>query len=552
MTAALLYSRTTESRADAFQQRAFEILPGALSWSLLIGMVLLSFLNPMLAAVIVIAFDLYWLLRLLHGTLFLVLGYLRLSMDASTNWMERLADLDALAERRPSPRRRPAHLLAAFSERLHRGALKRTLRDKRSLPGQADIRHLVIVPVCKEDAAIVEPGLRALAEQTFPAQRIAVVLALEARAPQAIRESLRALRLRYRERFTDILLTEHPDGLPGEARVKGANATWAARAAREWFEARGYPLESIVVSCFDADTVVDPRYMACLTYHFILSEDRERASFQPIPVYNNNIWDVPGFARVLDIGSSFFQLMESTNPETLVTFSSHSMSFGALTDIDYWPTDMISDDSAIYWKALMHFQGRYRTVPMPITLSMDVADAKTWWKTAGTVYRQKRRWAWGVENVPIVLRGFIRGRRIPLHLRIKHTVKLLESHLAWATWPFMLAVIGWLPAILATRSFSDSVLYYSAPRILQTIFRLASISLITSIALSLLLLPPRPKRLRHTVGAAFLHAIEWLFVPLTTVFLSAIPALDAQTRLMLGHRMTFFVTDKTRRQTDRQ
>ena len=42
-------------------------------------------------------------------------------------------------------------------------------------------------------------------------------------------------------------------------------------------------------------------------------------------------------------------------------------------------------------------------------------------------------------------------------------------------------------------------------------------------------------------------AIEWLLVPLIIVFLSALPALDAQTRLMFGRYMEFWVTDKKRR-----
>ena len=82
-----------------------------------------------------------------------------------------------------------------------------------------------------------------------------------------------------------------------------------------------------------------------------------------------------------------------------------------------------------------------------------------------------------------------RLKKIPLFDKIKYTFKLFEDHVAWATWAFLLTVIGWLPAFFTGREFSNSVLYYSAPRITSTIFNLASLALITTIILSLCLLP---------------------------------------------------------------
>jgi hypothetical protein len=352
-----------------------------------------------------------------------------------------------------------------------------------------------------------------------------------------------------RPRFLDVLLVVHPDAVPGEARVKGANATCAGKAAAEYLRQRGVPFEHVVASCFDADTVVSREYFACLTYQFLLAPDRAQASFQPIPVFHNNIWEVPGFARVLDIGSSFFQLIEATNPQKLVTFSSHSMSFKALVDVGYWPVDLISDDSAIFWKAFIHYDGRYRVIPLNTTLSMDVAGTASWWHTAVQVYRQKRRWAWGVENFPIVMRAFLRAGRIPALSKVRHAFKLFETHVSWATWGFLLTVIGWLPVFMAGREFSDSVVYYSAPRITATIFSLASLSLVTTIVLSLCLLPRA--KVRVSLLRRLGHAVEWLLIPFISTFFSALPALDAQTRLMLGRYMQFGVTEKNRGRTGR-
>ncbi|PIQ82217.1 MAG: hypothetical protein COV76_04875 [Candidatus Omnitrophica bacterium CG11_big_fil_rev_8_21_14_0_20_64_10] len=540
------YSRTGLAGSEKRLQRGLEILPGLLSWSVLTGLLALTFIRPLWAALLVIAFLLYWLLRMLYLTLFLIIGYTALTAEQRTDWPAWIRTLEAAGT---SGRLEPPPVGEALLERLawktHLQESKKALGSGGPIPSPDEIHHLVIFPIAREEKAVYEQGIESLLRQGTPLDRITVFLAVEALAPEPIQKQALEVCRKYRNRFRELRAVFHPAGLPGEARVKGANVTHAAKEAAAFLQEHGIPFDRVIVSCFDADTVVSPAYLACLTYHFMTCPRRNQASFQPIPVYHNNIWEVPGFARVLDVGASFFQLVEATNPEKLVTFSSHSMSFQALVEMDYWPVDMISDDSAIFWKALIHYDGDYRVVPMYVTVSMDVAASEDWRRTAINVYKQKRRWAWGVENFPLVARAFLRNRAIPRRLKIKHLFKLLEGHLAWATWPFILTFIGWLPAITAGRDFSDTVLYYSTPRISLVIYQLASLSLATSVVLSILLLP-RPK-LRFSVARRALHLIEWLSVPLISILLSALPALDAQTRLMLGRYMEFWVTEKKRR-----
>jgi len=540
------FSRHQLQGLDKRLERLLEILPGTTSWTILLGMLALSFWKPRLAAVLVIAFDLYWLLRLFYMTLFLILSYLRLTLEQETDWMTRTTAVEGLVGGLQTPQQLGSALgvKQRISTWISQRELRAVMRSGGQPPRLEQIHHVVIMPIAKESREVYEPGIQSLIRQQWPSRQMLIVLAVEERAGQEIKDAAREIQARYRSQFLDFLVTVHPDGLPGEARVKGANVTYAARAVAASLQHRGIPFEHVVVSCFDADTIVSPAYFSCLTNRFMLCPQRLRASFQPIPVYHNNIWNVPGFARVLDVGSSFFQLVEATNPEKLVTFSSHSMSFKALVDIGYWPVDMISDDSAIFWKAFLHYEGDYRVVPMYVTVSMDVAASDSWRKTVVNVYRQKRRWAWGVENFPIVMRGFLHSRNISLGLKIKHAFKLLEGHIAWATWPFLLGVIGWIPAWFAGREFSNTIVYYTAPRIAIAIFQLSSIGLVTTVILSLCLLPrPLVKRpWLKKVG----HMFEWLLVPVIAIGLSAIPALDAQTRLMLGNYLDFWVTEKKR------
>jgi len=543
-----IFSRHGLKGGEKKLQRFLEIIPGLTSWTIIVGMFILSLANPVIAAAIIIAFLIYWFLKLAYLTIFLVISYFRLSIEENTDWMERARGANMPEEFVKILKN--ASLKAPFKKKLSnyfcRKRLEHLLKKGMKPPFLDDIYHLVIIPVAKETRDVVEPGIRGIAENTFPSKRTLVVLAVEERASDGVKKDAADIRAEYRERFLDLIISMHKNGVRGEARVKGANATHAAKAAAEYFKEKTIPFENVIISCFDSDTVVNPQYFACLTYNFMICLERTRSSFQPIPVYYNNIWDVPGFARVLETGSSFFQLIEATNPEKLVTFSSHSMSFRALVDVGYWPVDMISDDSAIFWKSYIRFEGDYRVVPMYTTVSMDIVAADTWWKTIVNEYKQKRRWAWGVENFRLVVRGFLRDKKIPLFNKIRLIFKLFEGHISWATWAFLLTIIVWIPPVFGGGHFQKNILYYSAPRINGTIFNLACFSIITSIILSICLLPKR--KIKHPLLQRIAFAFQWLFIPLIILFLSAIPALDAQTRLMLGKRLEFWVAPKKRGQ----
>lgn len=539
--------RYLTGKAKVFQ-RLFEIVPGAISWLSLIAMAALSFSKPLVAAVLIIAFDLYWILRLFYLNIFLFFSYMRLSIERKASWLARIKSIDALYQDRHMHVRRGMKgftIGERISLLIHQRELE-ALRESNSRPPLSDeIYQLVIVPIVRESREIVEAGIQSFISGSFPAKRIIVILALEERAENKIKASINDLANEYCAKFFDCLVTVHPDGLAAEARVKGANATYAAVYAATYLKEKKIPFEHVIVSCFDADTVASPEYFSCLTYYYMVTPNRTRASFQPIPVYHNNIWEAPNFARVLDIGSSFFQLVEATNPEKLVTFSSHSMSFKALVDIGYWPIDIISDDSAIFWKAFIHFDGEYAVVPVYVTVSMDITVGKGRWQTLINVYKQKRRWAWGIENFPIIMRAFLKAKNISVYKKLKHSVKLLEGHISWATWPFILTIISWLPALFAEREFVNSIVYFSTARIRGTIFSLAFIALLNCIFLSILLLPK--EKVRFYTLKKLGHALEWVLIPLISVFLSAIPALDAQTRLMFGKYMEFWVSAKKRK-----
>lgn len=491
------------------RQRFWQILPGLLSWGTLVGLVALAFVAPFWIAIFVIAYDVYILIRAIYMSIHLVYAYRQLKRGRHINWRQNL-------------------------EKISHPEL-----DWRT------IHHFIIIPTYNESLTVLRSSLRALAASDFPKELLHVVVGFEERAGQAGRERAEALSQEFAASFSTFLTTFHPDGLPGEKRVKSANTTWALQRLEEHLASRALPAERVLVSNFDSDTVVNPQYFAYLTHTFITQPDRLHASYQPIPLYNNNLWDAPAFSRVIATGSTFWQLIESTRPERLVTFSSHSMPLTALHDVGYWQRDIVSEDSRIFWQCLLRYDGNYRAQPLYTTISMDAALAPTVWQTLVAQYKQKRRWAWGIENFPYLAEGFRANPRISRRLKFTYLFRTLEGHYSWATAPIIVAGLGWLPIFFGGPEFHTTVLAYSLPFVARALMTIAMFGLVISATLAFMLLPARPQRVGTWRYGSMV--VQWALVPVIATILSAFPALDSETRLMLGRDLEFHVMQKARK-----
>lgn len=496
-------------RSDRYK-RFFETIPGLLTWSTLISLFVLAFIKPLWVAIFIIVFDLYWAIRVVYLTTLLVIAYRRLELEKKVDWLSRCKEIG----------------------------------DKHGL-NYRDIYNAVLFPVYKEGVDVIEPSIRALKDTNYPKARMIVVLSVEERGGADVWKSALMLQKEYGKDFFEFLVTAHPDKIKGEVRVKGANATWGAKVLKDFLDSRKIEHGNVVISCFDADTCVEKEYFGCLSYHYILNPRRTHSSYQPIPVYHNNIWHARSIARLIEVGSSFMQMIEAMRWEKFVTFSSHSMSFKTLVDVDYWPVDMISDDSVIYWRCFLHFNGDYSVVPMYITVSMDVATDKSILSTIVKQYRQKRRWAWGVENFVYLMMGYMRPNKIPLSKKIRRAINLLESHYTWAVWAIIVTFIAPLPIIFGGGLFRETAIGFNLPSVTAALFRISILTLLLCMLLSVRLLPPRPSDVKPQ--KRLIMYTQWLLSPIIAAFISSLPAIDAQTRLMFGKYMQFYATEKYRK-----
>lgn len=485
--------------------RFFEMVPGGISWITLIGVVLCSFFFTSKAALFIIVFDVYWLVKTLYLSLHLRFGYAQTKKNMKIDWFARLD----------------------------------------GLPWK-NLYHLIILPTYQESEEIIADSLHGLTKANYPKDRMIVVLAQETRAGSDHNKTIAEhLTQRFSKTFFQFVVTQHLVDIPGELAGKGANITWAGRQVRrEVIDRLQIPYDDVLVSVFDIDTVVFPEYFGRLTYVFLTTENRLRASYQPIPFFVNNIWEAPALARVVAFSSTFWQTIQQERSENLITFSSHSMPFQAVVDIGFWQTNMVNEDSRVFWQCLLRYDGNYRVVPLYYPVSMDANVAPTFWQTMANVYKQHRRWSYGVENVPYFLFGFLKNGNIALSKKFFYAVSILEGYWSWATNSLMLFVLGWLPGLVGGPGFHRTILSFNHTSFSQTIMRLALLALVTPALLSLFMLPPRPPR--YGKFKSLWMVAQWLLFPVTTIVFGAFPGLDGQTRLMLGRYMGFWVTPKFR------
>jgi len=494
--------------------RFLEMLTGLLSLSILFLSVVFSYKLPVFIAFFIIIYDIYWLLRTIYFAFYLKTGYEQMKINEKVDWIKKLDELG-----------KPKNGIGVDSWK--------------------DIYHLVILPMYKESMEIVDSTFSCLINADYPKDRMIVVLACEEADKENAGEIAFKIKEKYGDRFFKFLITCHPKDLPGEIAGHGANDAWASKKSKELIDSLNIPYENIIISSFDIDSCVYPKHFSCLTYYYLTVGKPLRTSYQPVPLYLNNIWQSPPLSRVFSFSSTFWHTMNQERPEKLVTFSSHSMPFKALVDVGFKQTNVVSDDSRIFWQCFFLYDGDYKVQPMYYPISMDANCAETFLKTVKNVYNQQKRWAYGAGEVPYFIFASLKDKKISLKRKLFMGFDLVEGHVSWAVSSILIFLLGWLPLYLGGAEFSQSLVSYNLPKITSIILTVTMSSLIISIWVSMLLLPPKP--VNYGRYKYVLMALEWVLIPFVMMFFSSLPALHAQMHWLSGRYMGFWVTPKVRK-----
>ncbi len=519
------------------------MVPAFLSYGMLLLMVILSLVNPLWASIFLLLLIVTMITKAAGIAAHSIFGALRLRRAQRINWHDRLLQLqDPVAEYE----KHRGVVSTGYDHKVHLENLARICEHPSDYPKPTDVYHLVLIAAYNEPYEVIRPTIESLVASTYDSKRMIIVFAYEARGGQGIEDTVLRLKREFGKDFYDFLPVKHPAGLPGEVVGKGPNITYAAKEILPWLKTQPIDAENVIVTTLDCDNKPHRTYFDYLTYEYIVSEDRQNMSFQPIALYFGNIWDAPAPMRIIAIGNSFWTIVSSVRPHTLRNFAAHSQPLAALRAMDFWSKRSIVEDGHQYWRSFFYFRGKYDVTPLYVPIYQDAVLGETFRSTLIAQFKQLRRWGYGASDVPYVaVRLFTRRRAAPFWSTFARFVRLVDSHVSLATVALLIAVGAWIPLIINPES-AYNITAHNLPHVVSTLQRIAMFGLAVTIILSIGMLPPRPSRLkRHrTIGML----LQWFLMPVTAILYNSLASLTAQTYLMLGKYLdTFDVTEKTTR-----
>lgn len=510
--------------------RFFEILPGALSYTLLLTPVILSIFNVTLAVIFILVYLLIYFVRSIGYSIRAIGGYREMRRQMRLDWNGLLAELETGEQDKNLTMIRPKwHMKAMYRSRA---------REDRILP--STVMHAVIIATVRESREVLEPTIQAVLGSDFDPKRMILVTAYEERAGQETADRVNELIKEYGDQFAHAMAVPHPANVPGEIIGKGGNISCAGRKLKAYLEQQHIDPARVLVTTLDADNRPDKRYFSALTYMFSVVPHPLRASYQPLAMFTNNIWDAPTMMRVIATGNNLFYIVGSRRPHLSRNFSAHAQPMQSLIDMKFWSTRTVVEDGHHFWRSYFCYDGDYRVYPLSIPIYQDAVLAEGYWRTLRAQFIQLRRWTYGVSDVAYIAdQGFFKPTKASKFDVLGKLLRTLEGHVTWATGALLIYFAAFLPPFFHPQSLAANEL----PLIVSNVQRIGILGLLVSLYVCLVTLPPRPARYKR--HRSILMVAQWILLPVTTILYGCLAAFNSQTRLMFKWYLSKFdVTEK--------
>lgn len=482
-----------------FFLKLFDKIIPITTWIIIALPLWLSPFHPAIVAYFIIAFDLYFFYKSTTTVYFAVLSYQTILRFQKIPFKRRLS-------------------------LLHRSK---------------NIHHFIVIPNYKEPLYKLESTIDALIKNDYQHKKLHLVLAFEKRENEA-RQKSKKLKIKYRAYFQKILDTYHPlteNEVPGKA----SNQTYATRIVDKYIDENKIQRERVLITICDADSHIPKNYFSYLTYEYLRDKNRlYHFYWAPVLLYNN-FWKLPFFVRIQATLSSILRLAFLSQKEKLIQISTYSTSLWLLKKINFWDVDIIPEDWHVYYQAFFKFGEKVKTIPLYTLINGDAVYAGGLIKTLVNRYEQEKRWAWGASDIGYVLKNFFIARHIKFAAKLKKAIFLIETHLLWPISFFILTVSALVPPLI-NPVFKRTVLGFLLPKLSSLILTLSTLALIVYIYLDIKLRKKLAQKMQ--LKSLPILLIQWYFLPIVSFVLSSLPALDAHTRIILGKKLKYKVTEK--------
>lgn len=513
--------------------RLLEILPGLASWFILGCLVLFAYIMPGLYSYIIVFYILNWVIKSFIVVVKTQIGYQLIRAAKKEEWSK--VNLKSYKFK--------SRIMEKY---YHRMMLNMDAINEKSKINLNDITHIILIPVYNESFNVVNDTISSIQYSDYDLKnRVVVVITYEERTGKDIEDMVLRIKDTFNSKFKAIICNKHilkTTEVPG----KGANITSASDVIIKYCNNNSVKPRNAIVTTLDADNIISNEYFRLLDLTYCSTLNPEKASFQPTILYTNNIWDVPAVARMLAVNNTIWSISQSIRPRLLRNFSSHAQSLESLINTNFWSSRTIVEDGHQYWRSIFALNGEYRVVPFYATVNHDAVISEKYFGIFKAQFAQIRRWAYGVSDVPYAFWNIIKNHNdlkgYNLFKISMKFIRLIDTHITWATNSFIILVAPSLPILLGTSGRYDN-LSSRLPSIAGSIQTLALISLFFVLMFNIIILPKRP--IGKSRARYLLIAMQWLLSPIVGIIYGSCASLYSQTKLMFGrYYESFEVTEK--------
>jgi hypothetical protein len=210
-----------------------------------------------------------------------------------------------------------------------------------------------------------------------------------------------------------------------------------------------------------------------------------------------------------------------------------------LKKIGFWDADVIPEDYRIFFKAFYKLAGNVWAEPIFLKTSMDSPLSSSYLKSLKNKYQQERRWSWGVSDDPLFIKWWFTVPNVPFIRKTVILYNVLLEHFLWpVNWFILTIAANIMPFINPV--FSRTTLGYNLPSLAGFILTLCLLALLAMFFIDYRHRQKHPESLIKRL----LFPLEFMLLPIVGFFLSTLPALVSHTKLMLGKRLEYKVTEK--------